>query len=112
MEERRKNRRMDLSASLIVKGVNGEADNEVSIEISDASKTGVGFICASPLNIGAVYEANLTIWTKEVLHTFMEIVRIEKLEADKYHYGAIFIGMPEMDAKRIEVYETIETMEQ
>lgn len=111
MEERRKNRRMELTAALQIQGLNGEADSEVSIEITDVSKTGIGFFCARPLNIGAVYKADLTIWTKEVLHVFLEIVRIEKLDKDKYAYGAIFIGMSEMDSKRIEVYETIETME-
>ncbi|MDD6811644.1 MAG: PilZ domain-containing protein [Lachnospiraceae bacterium] len=111
MEERRKNRRMELTAALLLKGLNGEADSEVSIEIIDVSKTGIGFICTNPLNIGAVYEADLTIWTKEVLHVFLEIVRIEKLEKDEYSYGAIFIGMSEIDSKRIEVYQTIETME-
>ena len=103
---------MELSATLLMKGVNGEAGNEVAIEILDVSKTGVGFSCSEPLNIGAVYEAHLTIWTKEVLDVFMEIVRIEKVGPDEYSYGAIFIGMSEMDGKRIEVYETIETMEQ
>ena len=29
---------------------------------------------------GAIYEAYLTIWTKEVLHAVVEIVRIEKKE--------------------------------
>ena len=112
MEERRKNRRMELSAALLMKGINGEAGEEVSIDILDVSKTGIGFVCSSPLNIGAVYEAFLTIWTKEVLDVFMEIVRIEKIGPEKYSYGAIFIGMSEMDGKSIEVYETIETMEQ
>ena len=59
-----------------------------------------------PLQIGAVYEAFLTIWTKEVLHAFIEIVRIVKEDAT-YSYGGIFIGMPEMDAARIEVYDTV-----
>ena len=35
-------------------------------------------------------------------------IRIEK-KADTFAYGGIFIGMPEMDMKRIETYETIET---
>ena len=58
--------------------------------------------------IGSVYESYLTIWTKEVLHAFFEIRRIEKIDEDSYNYGAIFIGMPEMDAARIEVYQTVE----
>ena len=79
---------------------------EVLIEVTDVSKTGVGFKCALPLEIAGVYEAFLTIWTKEVLHAFIEIVRIEKRE-DMFFYGGIFIGMPELDAQRIEVYQTV-----
>ena len=36
----------------------------------------------------------------------MEIVRIVKNEND-YSYGAIFIGMPDMEVSRIEVYQTV-----
>ena len=56
--------------------------------------------------MGAVYEAYLTIWTKEVIHAFIEIVRIEK-NMDTYEYGGLFIGMPEVDLQRIEVYNTV-----
>ena len=71
-----------------------------AIQVADISKAGLGFSCTLPLEIGAVYEAYLTIWTKEVIHAFVEIIRIEKLE-DTFKYGGIFIGMPEMDAARI-----------
>lgn len=106
MEERRRNNRLELNSKLIVKRLDGGQSKEVSIEITDVSKTGIGFVSEATLNIGEVYEAFLTIWTKEVLHAFMEIVRIEKHGAD-FIYGAIFVGMPEMDAARIEVYETV-----
>lgn len=107
-QERRKNRRIELESRLIIKRLNGdgESSEQVAIQVADVSKSGVGFSCTLPLEIGAVYEAFLTIWTKEVIHAFVEIVRIEKLE-DTFKYGGIFIGMPEMDAARIEIYDTI-----
>lgn len=105
--ERRKNKRLELDSRLIIKRLdNGEGVEEVAIEVVDISKTGVGFNCTIPLEIGAVYEAFLTIWTKEVIHAFIEIVRIVK-EDECFRYGGIFIGMPEMDASRIEIYDTI-----
>lgn len=109
MNERRRNNRMQLDGKLIVKRVGSatEEQKEVTIDVIDVSKTGVGFSCETLLDIGEVYETFLTLWTKEVIHAFMEIVRIEK-KADTYAYGAIFIGMPEMDASRISVYETVE----
>lgn len=105
MEERRRNRRMDLTSRLIVKRLDTSEEKEIEIEISDVSKTGIGFSCTEVLTIGAVYEGFLTIWTKEVIHAFIEIIRIVKND-DMYEYGGIFVGMPELDAQRIEVYES------
>lgn len=109
MNERRKTKRSELSSRLILNQLDGNGKNEVAIEVEDISKTGIGFTSLEALSIGAVYEGYLTIWTKEVLHVFIEIVRIEKKE-DIYEYGAIFIGMPEMEAARIEVYQTVNDM--
>ena len=107
MEEKRRTQRSELKSRLMIKRLdNEEAGEEVDIEISDVSKTGVGFVCKAPLLIGTVYESYLTIWTKEVLHAFLQIVRIE-LREDMYYYGASFVGMPEMDAARIETYQTL-----
>ncbi len=111
MEERRRSNRRELTSTIIVKRLDGSPINEeVEIDIVDVSKTGVGFTCSKALEIGAVYEAYLRIWTQEVLHAFLEIVRIEKKGSQLYGYGGIFIGMPEMDAARIEVYDTVETL--
>lgn len=107
MEERRKSKRTQLQSKIVVKRLDGSANEEVDIEVVDVSKSGVGFTCDRALTIGAIYESYLTIWTREVLHAVLEIVRIEKKE-DTISYGATFVGMPEMDAARIEVYQTVE----
>ncbi|MCI8693083.1 MAG: PilZ domain-containing protein [Lachnospiraceae bacterium] len=108
-QERRKTKRTDMESKLVIKRLDGNSGNsgkEATIHIADVSKTGIGFDCDEPLQIGEVYEAYLTIWTKEVIHAFLQIVRIE-LKEGGYGYGAIFIGMPEMDSARIEVYQTV-----
>ncbi len=107
MQEKRRNKRTELISKLVLKRLDGSGVEEVGIEVTDVSKTGVGFTANKALEIGAVYESYLTIWTKEVLHAFVEIVRIEKT-GNLYTYGGIFIGMPEMDAARIETYQTVE----
>lgn len=107
MEERRKSTRMELKSSITVTRLDGNVNEQIDIDVIDVSKTGVGFSCGTPLTIGAVYESNLRIWTQEVLHAFLEIVRIEK-KGQEFVYGAIFIGMPEMDSARIETYETVQ----
>ena len=106
MQERRRNKRTKLHSRLMIKRLDDNGNKEVLIDINDVSKTGVGFVCSEVLAIGNVYESYLTIWTKEVIHAFIRIVRIEMIDG-KFHYGAVFVGMPEMDAARIETYQTV-----
>lgn len=107
MDDRRKSIRTKLVSRLIVKRLDTNENQEVEIDVTDVSKDGVGFTAIKALKIGAVYEGFLTIWTKEVIHAFLQIVRIELLNDDLYGYGARFVGMPEMEANRIEVYQTV-----
>ncbi|MDE7268812.1 MAG: PilZ domain-containing protein [Lachnospiraceae bacterium] len=106
MEERRKSKRTELTSKLLVKRLDSNGQHEAGVDIMNVSKTGIGFYCDELLDMGAVYEAYLTIWTKEVIHAFIEIVRIEK-DVDTYEYGGLFIGMPEIDLQRIDVYNTV-----
>lgn len=106
MEERRRSKRTEMNSTLMVKRLDQGDMQEVSIDIVDVSPNGVGFLCKEVLSIGALYESKLRIWTQEVLHAFLQIVRIEMKE-DSYTYGAVFIGMPESDAARIRVYQTV-----
>ena len=78
MDERRRNKRLELSSRILIKRLGQNVAEEVHIDISDVSKTGVGFTCSTRLEVGAVYESFLTIWTSEVLHTFLEVVRISR----------------------------------
>lgn len=113
MEEKRKSRRMDLKSKLVVKRLDkGQEDSvDIFIDVSNVSKTGIGFESTEQLCIGEVYEAFLTIWTQEVIHAFIEVVRIEKLADGQYSYGGIFIGMPDVDSQRIGVYDVISSPE-
>lgn len=106
MEEKRKSKRMELKSKLLVTRLDSNEHDEVNIDVLNVSKTGIGFRGTELLEIGAVYEAYLTIWTKEVIHAFIEIVRIEK-EPESFQYGGLFIGMPEIDLQRIDVYKVV-----
>lgn len=110
MEERRKSRRTDLQSKLLVRRLDSGRQEEIGVDVKDVSKTGIGFYCDEILDMGAVYEAYLTIWTKEVIHAFIEIVRIEKV-VDTYEFGGLFIGMPEIDLQRIDVYNVVSDAE-
>lgn len=111
MAEKRRTKRTNLESRLMIKRLDGDSNTEAVINILDVSKTGIGFDCSEPLRIGEIYEAYLTIWTKEVIHAFLQIVRIE-LKAGGYSYGAVFIGMPELDTMRIATYQTVTEMEE
>ncbi|MGN0327259.1 MAG: PilZ domain-containing protein [Lachnospiraceae bacterium] len=109
MQEKRKSRRMELESQIILKRLDSsDGKNEaVDITMKDVSKSGVGFTCKYDLSVGAVYECQLTLWTKEVIHSFIEIVRVMPQQDGETSYGGIFIGMSEMDLKRIEIYFTL-----
>ena len=106
MQEKRNSRRMSLSARLLIKNLNDASDKpeEVEIDVLDVSKTGVGFICSTPLTVGAVYETLLKIWNDDEIHAFLKVVHTKD---EKYMCGTIFIGLPEMNAARIEVYDLL-----
>lgn len=112
MQEKRKDKRMELESRIIINRLDNaeEVNKSIDITVKDVSKSGIGFVCDYPLTIGAVYECLLTIWTKETIHAFVEIVRIMK-KNNTFSYGGIFIGMPEMDMKRIEIYSTLHDAE-
>ena len=108
MEDKRKHKRLELDGEILLKEIGGTGDAvPTQIEITDCSSDGLGFTTDAQLTIGHNYEANLKLWTKEVLHVFLQIVRASKDESG-FHYGAIFIGMPDADKMRIQVYETVE----
>ncbi len=110
MEERRRNKRMELQSKIMLKSLTGDKPTEISIEVTAVSKSGIGFNCVKVFEIGTVYEAYLTLWTKEVIHVFLQIARIE-IKGDIYDHGAIFIGMPEMDTSKIEIYRVVSESE-
>lgn len=107
MSEKRRSKRSELTSKLMMNRIDSaESGREVEIDVQNVSKTGIGFSCDSLLEIGAVYEGFLRIWTKEIIHAFIEVVRIEKKD-NTFSYGGLFVGMPESESCRISVYQTI-----
>lgn len=108
MQEKRKNKRLELESQIYLKRLDQpeKPAETVDIYMKDVSKSGVGFTCDYDLAIGAVYQCELTLWTKEKIQSFIEVVRVMPRE-DTNFYGGIFVGMSEMDMKRIEIYFTL-----
>ena len=107
MEERRRNIRTEMTAEILIKRLDQAEEEKVLIQVTDISKGGVGFSCREALEKGAVYECILTLWNKDVIHCFVEIRRREDFEME-YRYGGSFVGMTELDAYRIQVFQTVE----
>lgn len=111
MNERRRAKRLDLQGVIILNRVDPNVTQKVSIEVIDISSSGIGFICDEKLDMGAVYEADLKIWTGDTIHAFIEIVRVSE-EVGGGIFGGLFIGMPESDWCRIRVYETYQDFQE
>ena len=107
MEERRRCKRLALDVSLELERLDKGGITTlkyVHVEVSDLSKTGIGFHCNQDLEVGTFYNAKLQIWTKEVIDTILKIVRKNAGE-DEIQYGAAFVGMTDTDALKIEIYQ-------
>ncbi|XME04150.1 PilZ domain-containing protein [Lachnospiraceae bacterium C1.1] len=103
--ERRKTKRMDLDIRVEMTRADGENAKLIPVEILDISRAGIGFFCQEELVNGAIYRADIRIWTGDTISAFINLVRVSKQENGNI-YGGVFIGMPESDWCRIGVYET------
>lgn len=107
MEERRRAKRMDLESTITVKRIDNGMDEEISIDIKDLSKSGIGFDCKHELEEGAIYQSSIVIWTQEVIPALLKIVRKLNRGENGYFYGAQLMGLSDIDKFRIAVYEVI-----
>ena len=107
MEEKRKHKRLDLYVDVQLEHLDEEGVTTlkyVQVDVTDISRSGIGFNAKTQLSVGTYYNTKIQIWTKEVVDTVIEIVRCEEV-ADGYHYGAVFIGMTDTDALKIDIYQ-------
>ena len=112
MEERRRSKRLDLDVSVQLERLDTDGVTTlkfIHVDVVDVSKTGIGFTATQKLEAGTYYDMKLQIWTKEVIDAVVEIVRVEENE-NGYRYGAIFVGMTETNALKIEIYQLFNEM--
>lgn len=107
MEEKRRHKRLDLDVNIQLERLDEAGVTTlkyVHVDVTDLSRSGIGFTCARELGKGSFYDTKIQIWTKEVVDVVLEIVRCEK-KGDLYQYGAAFIGMTDTDALKIDIYQ-------
>ncbi len=110
MDEKRKDRRLDLDVSIELERLDeGEVTTlkMMHVDVKDLSSSGMGFRTAHPMDVGALYDTRIQIWTKEIIETVIRIVRCEKISDDLYRCGATFVGMMNSDALKINIYQML-----
>jgi hypothetical protein len=107
MEEKRRHKRLDLDVNVQLERLDEDSVTTlkyVHVDVTDISRSGIGFKSAANLDTGTYYDAKIQIWTKEVVDAVIEIVR--RVETpDGYTYGGVFIGMTDTDALKIDIYQ-------
>lgn len=99
-DEQRKNKRipikMDLEVSSLFKQDNVHVKNiNAPVEITDVSRSGIGFVTKSVLPIGFYFNSRLEFENKnDSLNCVVKIVRREQNDDGTTFYGCQFIGMP------------------
>ncbi len=109
MEERRKAKRMPITLSLEISNLFKQDNIRVSnlhapIEVTDISKTGIGFITTSILPMDFYFSANINLGT-DTLRSVVKIVRSQPLENDTINYGCEFVGMADVLSYLFDEYE-------
>ena len=110
MEEKRKHKRLDLDVNVQLERLDEEGVTTlkyVHVDVTDISRSGIGFNCQKELAIGTYYDTKIQIWTKEVIPAIIRIVRCERVEEGKYNCGATFVGLTESDQLKINIYQML-----
>ena len=108
MDEKRRNKRLDLDVSVQLERLDEAGVTTlkyIHVDVTDISRSGLGFKAQKELEIGTYYDTKIQIWTKEVVDAVVEIVRRDQQEDGIYKYGCVFIGMTDVDALKIEIYQ-------
>lgn len=109
MNEKRKAKRSNLNVSVQIHKCDREDKKSVNVQVQDLSKSGIGFVTNEILETGEYYDADITIWTKEVIKSVIKIVRVNpKGDTGLISYGSEFVGLSEMEKFRIDVYQCVE----
>ena len=108
MEEKRKNKRLDLDVNVQLERLDEDGVTTlkfVHVDVTDISRSGLGFTSEKALEVGTYYDTKIQIWTKEIVDAVVEIVRRDKQADGVYKYGCVFIGMTDVDALKIDIYQ-------
>lgn len=112
MEEKRRNKRLELTVTLKLEYLDEAVDETrskyVEIQVIDLSRSGIGFSSAEKLDPDGFYDTKMEIWTKEIIPCVIHIIRERDNGDGTYQYGGIFTGMNDIDKRKIDIYQMFE----
>lgn len=108
MDEKRKNKRLDLEVSVEMERLDQDENitkmKFIHVDVINISRSGLGFFSGVELAPNTFYNAKIQIWTKEIVNAVLKIARCVP-EEDGFSCGGVFIGLAEADALKIDIYE-------
>ena len=99
MEEKRHAKRINVDLELNVSSLFKQDNIKISnisspIEVTNISRTGIGFESKDVLPIGFYFNAALHLGSAEnTLYCVIKIIRCQPTEFDEYEYGCEFVGI-------------------
>lgn len=114
MEDRRKSKRLELEVAVQFSRIEEGRVTTVKyeqVQVTDMSRSGIGFTTTQELKVNDFYDTKIRIWTGETLDTVVQIRRGEKT-GDKYQYGGVFVGMTELDAQKVDIYQMFQEVKE
>ncbi|MDO4188110.1 MAG: PilZ domain-containing protein [Lachnospiraceae bacterium] len=111
MDEKRIDKRIPIGMSLSISdlykdGVDAIVDLESSIQVTDISSHGIGFISKCILPIGYYFIADIEVSNNlPQIITDVRIVRSSAIDRENYHYGAQFVSVSPSVKKMLQTFE-------
>ena len=109
--EKRRSRRIpvyiELEISSLFKQDNVRVEmGSAPIEVTDISRTGIGFISSNTLQLDYYFNAKLCLGDSDAaLYCVVRILRIQKVDEKNTKYGCEFVGFPPILNYIIDEYE-------
>ena len=105
MDEKRRNKRLDLEVSVemerLDKDENITAMKFIHVDVTNISRSGIGFFSNIELVPNTFYNSKIQIWTKEIVNAVIKIARCVP-EEEGFSCGGVFIGLAAADALTID----------
>lgn len=107
--ERRKDKRFPFEITLNIQELYKQdyvkiEDLDEEFQVTNISKSGLGFSCQHELPLDFYFNAKITIDAEKFFFTVLKIIRTAK-EDDDFHYGCEFVGLAEILSSAIDGLE-------